>query len=332
MRLVLVVGTTHTAAIEGISAAGSSPELLSHTPAADVEIVEYGRPVFAPVTPVSPTGCPTPAVVTRAVRDAVGFDVLVVDAGLASRTAAPAVTVGGRPGGDIRDAEPVPTAEGVFERSRELGGAIPDGAVMIGESIPGGTTTALGVLSALGEPHGVSSSCVENPVGLKREVVSAALAASDLEPGGAAGDPVRAVGSMGDPVLAAVSGLAVGALEAGTAVTLAGGTQMIAAGALVRHAPVSDPLGIATTSFVAADPTADVRSAAGDLGMDVTVTDPGFDRARHVALERYRRGEAKEGVGMGGALLLAAREGVPMAAVRDRVVDRYETLVGDDGS
>lgn len=41
---------------------------MAHTPSADAEILVSGRPVRAPVVPVSPTGCPTSDVVTRAVR------------------------------------------------------------------------------------------------------------------------------------------------------------------------------------------------------------------------------------------------------------------------
>ena len=80
MRLILVAGATRTAEVEGITAAGASRDLLVHTPSADAEIVSYGDTIRAPVTPVSPSGCPTPAVVTRAVRELLGFDVAVVDA------------------------------------------------------------------------------------------------------------------------------------------------------------------------------------------------------------------------------------------------------------
>ena len=59
MRLILAAGTTRTARIDGVSAAGADPDLRAHTPSADAEILEYGAPVRAPVTPVSPSGCPT---------------------------------------------------------------------------------------------------------------------------------------------------------------------------------------------------------------------------------------------------------------------------------
>lgn len=333
MRFVVVAGTTRTARIDGISAAGAAPALTTHTPSADLEIVEYGDVVAAPVVPVSPAGCPTPAVVTRAVAERADVEALFVDGGLAAPTAAPTVDVGAEPGGDVRDADPVPSAPAAFERARDLGGALPDDELVIGETIPGGTTTALGVLTALGERATVSSSLAENPMARKRTVVEEALAASDLAPGEAAGEPLTAVRRVGDPVLATVAGLVAGATDAGTAVTLAGGTQLATAAALVRHWGVDAPLSLATTAYVAGDESADLADLAADLDVELTVTDPHFEAGDHPALAAYARGEAKEGVGMGGALALAERAGVDVRAVRERVValaDRLQAAASPD--
>jgi uncharacterized protein (TIGR00303 family) len=326
-RLILVAGTTRTAGIEGISAAGADPEVMVHTPGSDAEIVEYGRPVRAPVVPVSPSGTATPAIVTRAVREELGFDVTVVDGGLAKPTAAGTVTVGAKPGGDIREQDPVPTGPGAFATAREFGRAVPDDEVLVAETIPGGTTTALGVLTALGEPASVSSSLPDNPIGRKREVVAAGLDESSLERGGATGQPKRAVRRMGDPVLATAAGFALGARESGAAVTLAGGTQMLAVAALLCHAGAEGTLSLATTTFVAEDPSANVGALAARLAVDVTTTDPGFEALDHPAVEGYLAGEAKEGVGMGGALALADRAGLPMSRVRERVAGLTDRLV-----
>jgi uncharacterized protein (TIGR00303 family) len=331
MRLVLVAGSTATGEIDGISAAGAEPSVMAHTPAADAEILEYGQPVRAPVVPVSPSGCPTPAAATRAVREELGFPVTVVDGGLAKPTAAGTVTVGARPGGDVREADPVPTGPGAWEAARRFGRSIPDEAVFVAETIPGGTTTAMGVLEALGEPAAVSSSLPENPLPRKREVVEAGLAASDLAPGDAAGRPKRAVRRVGDPVLATAAGFVQGATERGTRVTLAGGTQLLAVAALVRHAGVEAGLDLATTSFVAEDGSANVRGLAEGLAVSVTATDPGFEPGNHPATDAYLAGEAKEGVGMGGALALAERRGLPMATVEERFVAVADRLAERGG-
>ncbi|MFW5948566.1 MAG: nicotinate-nucleotide--dimethylbenzimidazole phosphoribosyltransferase [Halolamina sp.] len=327
---VLVAGTTATAAVDGISAAGETASLMAHTPAADAEVLTYGRPVFAPIVPVSPEGCPTPALVSRAVRDLVGFDLVVIEAGIDGPSAAPSVTVGEQPGGDIREPEPVPDAAVLYERAREFAATNPAERLLVGETIPGGTTTALGVVRALGESYDVSSSLATNPLDRKRAVVDDALVASDLARGDLAGQPIEAIRRMGDPTLAVTLGLLTGGLESGKAVTLAGGTQMIAAGALARHAGVSAPFAIATTAFVAEDDSVSIRAAAADLDVTLHVTDPEFEPGAHVATDHYLDGVAKEGVGMGGALHLTTAADVEMTAVQDRLIERYEHLMGDD--
>ncbi|OIB55950.1 nicotinate mononucleotide-dependent phosphoribosyltransferase CobT [Natrialba sp. SSL1] len=325
-RIILPAGTTETALIDGISAAGAAPELMAHTPSADVEILEFGAPARSPVTPVSPNGCPTPAAVTRAVREVCGFDVTVVDAGLAKPTSVPTVDLGIEPGNDVRETAAVPDAAAIFDRAHGYGASLPDGEddIVIGETVPGGTTTALGVLTALGEPTSVSSSLPENPVERKRRVVDEALAASDLAAGDCESAPFDAIRAVGDPVQPTVAGIAAGVLESSPAasVTLAGGTQMVAVAAILRHAGVDAPLEIATTSFVAAEQGDQLESACAALDCELTVTDPGFaDHEReHVAMDRYCAGEAKEGVAMGGALSLVP-EG-ELSAVRDR----FETV------
>jgi uncharacterized protein (TIGR00303 family) len=324
MRLILAAGATRTVEIDEISAAGATPELRWHTPSADAELVRYGRLVRAPVFPRSPTGCPTPALVTRAVVELLGLDVVVCDAGLAKPTGAPTVEFGAKPGRDVRDADPVPTAPGVFAAARQFGRRLEEDHLVVGETIPGGTTTALATMRALGEDYPVSSSLPDNPLARKEAVAEAALAASDLAPGGAAHHPELAVRFAGDPVLAVVSGLAVGALEADTRVTLAGGTQLVAAAALVRHAGCVGDLELATTSYLAAH--VDLAAPGDDLGLDLTVTDPGFADER---LSGYAT-VGREGAGMGGALALADRADA-LDAVEPRTLALLDSLSAVEG-
>jgi len=317
---VLVAGWTDTARIDGISGAGTGDAAV-HTPGVDAELLSYGDVVRGPGVPTSPTGCPSPALVTRAARETLGFDCVVVDGGLAKPTGAATVSVGASPGADVREPDPVGTAPGAFTAAREWASRVPTERLVIGETVPGGTTTALATMRALGEEWSVSSSLPENPLELKREVADEALAASDLAPGEAAHHPELAVRFAGDPVLAVVAGLTVGATEADRDVVLGGGTQLLAAAALVRHAGVAAPLTLATTSYLA-DDAPDLREAAAALDLDLRVTDPGFERA---PLTRFAT-EAMEGAGMGGALSLA--DGA------DRIADvreRTRTLLDDLG-
>lgn len=325
-RLLVAAGTTRTAVIDGISAAGAEPDALPHTPSADTELLVYGDTGYAPAVPVSPTGCPTPALVTRAVQECHDLHPTVVDAGLASPTAAPTIDVGAEPGGDIRDPDPVPAARAIFESARDLAAALPDDHFVLAETIPGGTTTALGVLTALDVTQRVSSSLPDNPLDLKHDVVATAIETADFDSTGTT-DALEVVRHVGDPVLPTIAGLAIGALSRDATVTLAGGTQLLAAAAIVRSLGHDDHLTIATTPYVAEDHTAGFRETAALLDLDVTVTDPGFDETNHPGLRRYVAGEGKEGVGMGGALAIAADAGIDMETIRRQVEAVYGRVI-----
>jgi NaMN:DMB phosphoribosyltransferase len=106
---------------------------------------------------------------------------------------------------------------------------------------------------------------------------------------------------------------------------------LLAVAALVRHAGVEAGLDLATTSFVAEDGSANVRGLAEGLAVSVTATDPGFEPGNHPATDAYLAGEAKEGVGMGGALALAERRGLPMATVEERFVAVADRLAERGG-
>ncbi len=329
-RLVLVVGTTETARIPGISAAGANPEVMDRTPSLDAELVATGTPDTSDEIPVSPSGCVTPAVITRAVRDRVGFDLTVVDAGITVPAAVETRSLGASPGGDIRGPEPVPEAAAVLTAARNLGRRLADETdrLMVGESIPGGTTTALGVLRALGVSGSVSSSLPDNPTEQKESVVHEGLSASGLERGTLAGRPVEALRTMGDPVLTVVTGLVAGARDRGIPVTLAGGTQMLTAAALLRELEVRDPLQLATTVFVHRDESVDLDSMADRFRVSLTISDPAFHRSDHPTLAGYEAGEAKEGVAMGGALKLASEAGLSNETLRRDVVSIIRRLLG----
>ena len=104
---------------------------------------------------------------------------------------------------------------------------------MIGESIPAGTTTALGVLTAMGYEvdHKMSGSTPENPHKLKHNVVNNGLKLSGYTAGELKSEPFIAIDAVGDPMIPAVAGIAMGS---NVPVTLAGGTQMTAVCAVIK--------------------------------------------------------------------------------------------------
>ena len=131
---------------------------------------------------------------------------------------------------------------------------------MIGESTPAGTTTAQGVLTALGyDVEGKVSGCMmHNPHELKTSVVNAALEKNNIKPGDLKDDAIKAVEIAGDPSLIAAAGIAMGST---VPVTLAGGTKMTAVLAKIKS-PKTDydfsNIAIATTVYVANDETSDI--------------------------------------------------------------------------
>jgi uncharacterized protein (TIGR00303 family) len=307
-----VLSNTGTAHIPKISAAGKTASLTDYTPAGDAEIVETGSIISVPIMPMTPPyDTPTPAVITRAALNLTGVPHMFVNAGLKIVPDISFVDLGAKPGEDIRNPVAVHGAQDIFERARKLGGEIRDkiDLLVIGESIPGGTTTAMGVLNALGYDGNVSSSSSLNPLELKEQVVREGMSVSDITFGSLRDDPMRAVTCLGDPMMVAVAGIVAG--MGNTEIVLAGGTQMAAVFAIIKHLGlVTDNISVATTIYVADDATANFTGLMNTLGMTVYVADPGFEKSHLVGLHRYQAGDVKEGVGAGGAMYLAHLYGV----------------------
>ena len=157
----------------------------------------------------------------------------------------------------------------------------------------------------------------ENPHNLKKDVVKEGMDAAAIKWGETVQDPFKAVEAVGDPMIPAVAGLAMGCE---IPVTLAGGTQMTAVCALIK---ALDPdfdfsnICIATTVFVAEDETSDINHIVEQIG-DITIfaVDPYFHTSNHGGLRCYLNGSVKEGVGAGGAMMAALLQGVTVDEIR----------------
>lgn len=315
---ICIVAHTDICEVPGISAAGASPELRRYTAAADLEVLQHGRPRCIEGLPINPLGPPSPVLITAAALRLARIPWRGVSAGLRVWPDVRLEQLGTAPGLDIRTGRAVANAAELFQAGRRLGAALASESnyLVVGESVPGGTTTALALMLALGlDASGkVSSSFAENPTALKAELVAAALAAA--WPGGrpAGLDPLAAAAAVGDPMQPAAAGLALGALRAGAdTVILAGGTQMAAVVALMtviedragRQLP-SERLAVATTRWVATDPSADLAGLARQVGpLPFLAANLDFSGSRHPPLRRYEEFLVKEGVGAGGAALAA---------------------------
>ena len=318
-----IISNTDTGKIPGLSAAGTTPELTDYTPGADAELVETNRIITMPELPEAPGGSPTPAIVTKAALNLTGIPSLFVASGLRKKPAIPYVELGGAGGNDIRKQTGVPDAGMLYENAALLGKKLAklSDCVFIGESIAGGTTTALAVLKALGYEANVSSSFASNPTELKTQVVKEAMSRAGIKEGSLKNDPLRAVTEIGDPMMPAALGLMRGL--AGTKVVLAGGTQMAAVLALGAALGIEGDISIATTKYIMEDKTANFKEIVESLGRPYYYSDPGLENSKIPPVQIYAQGYVKEGVGMGGAALLAAINNVP----REKLVEETDHVL-----
>lgn len=333
---VCAIGTTETAKIPGISAAGKYPELTDYTPPADVELLLLGRCKCIPGVPVTPEGIPTPAIITMSALKLADIPVLVASGGLKVKPHIPFLDLGGKPGGDIRTGKAVENVEEVIQRARIAGENLAKVVdhLVIGESIPGGTTTALGVLLAMGiDARGkVSSSMPGNPHELKIRTVEAGLKASGEKFGSLAGDPIKAISCVGDPMIPAFAGLVLGAASR-VPVLMAGGTQMGAVLAVVNALDrnVLDNLAIGTTRWIIEDKTSDLKGIIDQIAdVPVLAADLDFNRSMFEGLKAYEKGVVKEGVGAGGAAIAAmikSEGSITKETLLEEIERNYELLV-----
>ncbi len=324
---VCILANTETAKIPYISAAGKTIELTDYTPAADAELVETGKALSIKEPAMTPSGAPTPAVLTRASMLLTGIPCFFINAGLRIRPLVPTIDLNGHPGGDIRQGQAVPDAFDIYRKSRALGeklGKLSD-FVIIGESIPGGTTTAMGVLRAMGYDGKVSSSFPENPVKIKERVVDEAMRYSGISFGDLRNLPLDAIFHIGDPMMAAAAGLVDG-LNKRT--VLAGGTQMVAVLSIIKHLGLERNVSIATTKYVVDDISANFADLAETLGYQAFSADPGFAHSRRSGLRMYENGDVKEGVGAGGAMLAASMLGFSQKEFREKTEEVCDNIFG----
>ncbi len=336
VETIYVIGSTRTSTIPGISVAGATPEATLFTPALDVEYLIYGRTVSMREIPVTPEGIPTPAVLTRAVLNLSKLPFFVVDSGSyldpkIPKIILPSRSVGGRI--DVENAFEEGVAERLYKEGEVLARTMlrDHDVVAVGESIPGGTTTALSIMVSLGyNAWGlVSSAGPENPIDLKRRVVSRALERCKASINK---DPFAALDCMGDPVHVAMAGIASACIEDGITVVLSGGTQMGAVLAIMKNlgAELKERVVVGTTRWIIEDRSSDIIKIVDiiDERVPILAFNYDFSNAPFEGLKYYERGFVKEGVGAGGtAILASAVRGLKRDDIVKAVYEEYRRLV-----
>jgi uncharacterized protein (TIGR00303 family) len=304
-----VISHTETSEIPGLTVAGANPELVKYTSPADAEFLHYGSCRCIPVVPATPDGKPTPAVITRAAIKSANLPLLVVEAGTKIKPSIPCIQMGLESGKNItrQDAMSMSDVKKAFEYGNVIGAELAKASdlVVVGESIPGGTTTALAVLTGLGidARFKVSSSMPQNPHGLKNQVVESAI----KRVGSTNMTAFEAISSLGDPMMPTVAGLATGAQTAGSRVMLAGGTQMAAVLAILKNLGNNlEGICIGTTSYVANDTSSDLKGLVESISkVPVFSCDLHLGDSRKPGLQAFAQGFVKEGVGAGGSCIAA---------------------------
>src|SRR5918998_1220183 len=238
----------------------------------------------------------------------------ITAAGAKIKPSIPYVSFGVEPGRNIvnENAMDISSVKRAFERGELLGKqlAIMSDLTVLGESIPGGTTTALAVLRALGidARFKVSSSMPENPHTLKNKVVDSAIKRVTADGIEVISSPFEAISAFGDPMMPSVAGIASGVLSASGKVMLAGGTQMSAVVAILKFLGRSlNGLYIGTTTYVTKDPSSDLSGLVRMASKRVPILscDLHLGESSKPGLQAFAKGFVKEGVGAGGASIVA---------------------------
>jgi uncharacterized protein (TIGR00303 family) len=333
---VCVAAHTDTSSIPTISSAGASLELIPWTPAADLEALLHGRPVSLTTVPSNPLGPPGPALIARAALALGSIPWLPVTIGLRVEPAITTMKVQHAPGGRIDVEQGLNDSRMLYARGHAFGNALARrwGAVVIAETVPGGTTTAMAVLRSLGSRHRVSSSSSDDLLSLKQSVVDRALERAHL---GRTSDVFEILDAVGDPMQPFVMGMLVSAAP-NVPVLTAGGTQMAAVLAATCRLGQETGLNLqrsnvllGTTPWVARDPQSDLGGILNDCGgWSGAVPQLDFSNMRCEPLRAYERLLVKEGVGAGGACVAAlTSRTVSLAELHAEIDAQYLALLSD---
>ena len=314
-----VLGFTATGLIPGISAAGATPQDRRYTAIADAEFLYQGpQAALQYALPPLQAGA-SPVLISRAVVEAQAIPLYLFNAGLPVPPPVPCVDLGGTAAACLSQGQALsrPVVQHLLEQGlawgQQLAAQVPQGYLILGECVVGGTTTALAILTGLGLAAAgkVNSSHPTCNHSQKWEVVQAGLRQAGLV--NSEVDPLQLVAAVGDPMQIVVAGMAIAASRS-CGVMLAGGTQMLAVYALLRAIATTYTLSwqpeqivVGTTRWVAEDATGDTVGLANLIGaVPLLATQLQFTAARYSQLQAYEQGYVKEGVGAGGCAIAAS--------------------------
>ncbi|WP_457747692.1 nicotinate-nucleotide--dimethylbenzimidazole phosphoribosyltransferase [Sulfurimonas sp.] len=323
---LLAASVTRTCEIEGITQAGI-PGMIPLTPTLDAEFITNEKVFSLGELAETPTGVPTPALLTRATHNLAPFSSIeVLDLGLVSKPQnTPLHNFNIKPSDSIDKGANI-NAKDIFEKGMQAGKSyeLKGNYLILGESTPAGTTTATASALALGYDlsDDFSSSFLHTPDDIKNRTISAALSLVDDDM-----STFEKLGIVSDNMLIFCAGFL---LEASRRfhVVLAGGTQMAAClliadklreDLLMRVK--SNNITLATTTWVANDTNSNIKHILEQLSYTphALYTTFSFAQSEIPILHKYDEGEAKEGVGAGSALAYANKHAITNAELVSQV-------------
>ena len=325
---ILALSNTKTANIEGITQAGI-PGSIHLTPTLDSEFMCTGEVRSLPSIATTPTGVPTPALISRAIHILNPFsNIELLNLGLEVK---PNIDYFKIHNFDINPSEAINVnaninALDIFAKATAFGQAYEckDEYIILGESVPSGTTTARTTTKALGyDCENLFSSSFKNvPNSIRNTVVNDAL--NNINEND---DVFSILSKVSDNMIIFVAGFILG-LNNRIPIILAGGTQM-AAVLLVVNSILrqmngkieTSNLSLCTTSWVYEDKHSDIKALINMLDFDLNTyySDFNFMLSNHPALKLYDEGEAKEGVGAGGCLAYGFLNGLNSEQITRKV-------------
>jgi len=325
---MLAMSNTDTANIEGITQAGI-PGQIYLTPTLDSEFLTTGEVRSLDNVAVTPKGVPTPALITRAVHLLNPFsNIELINLGLEKLPKIDYFKIHDfsiKPSGSISDGANI-DAQSLFQQGVAFGQKYKckDDYIILAESVPSGTTTAKATALALGydASKNFSSSFKEVPSDIRENTIQNALKNISSND-----DIFKILGDVSDNMIIFNAGFILG-LNNSTPIILAGGTQMACVLLVVNKILEvmqgeieTSNLALATTSWIANDTNSDIKKLLEMCSFSINsyFDDFNFSLSQHPALKLYDEGEAKEGVGAGGALVYASLNGVSQEHVTKQV-------------
>jgi uncharacterized protein (TIGR00303 family) len=323
---LLAASVTKTCEITGITQAGI-PGKIPYTPTLDAEFITNQKLFSMPEIAETPSGVPTPALITRAVHNLNPFSSIeILNLGLEVQPEQTQLhNFNINPSQSISSGANI-NAKELFLKGMEFGKTyeLKGNYLILAESTPSGTTTATATALGLGYDlkDQFSSSFLDVPNEIRTQTIDSALALLNDDM-----NSFDRLSLVSDNMLIFCAGFL---LEASRRfhVVLAGGTQMAACLLVadklredVLMQVKSDNITLATTAWVANDTNSDIKKILQELSYTphAIYTEFSFSQTEIPVLKKYDDGEAKEGVGAGAALAYANTNKLTNKEVREAV-------------